>query len=80
MQRDYVVLERRAEHWIVADTVKATGDLQAIRVATASRAPAARSGEYVAIPARSWKPRTRVVETIERDRWADTPGAQEDPQ
>ena len=70
--RDYTVLERAGSEatWREIATVEAANDQQAIRRATDERAPAERSGTFVAVPSRSWKTRTRATETIVRDRWS----------
>jgi len=67
----YVVLRQRAEDgWlIVVDKVPARSDVEAIKAATAELDAEGRTGTFVAVPARSFRPRTRSVETVEKDRW-----------
>jgi hypothetical protein len=47
--------------------VEASNDQQAIRSATLN---SEKAGTFVAVPKRSFRPRTRTVETKEIDRWA----------
>lgn len=69
---EYLVLERANEEgeWteVRVDPVEATNDVQAIKAVTAERSD--KAGVFVAVPVRSFRPRTRTVETKEIDRWA----------
>lgn len=68
---EYVVLEQRSEGaWHEVASVEASADTQAIREATKKLTAEQRSGTFVAVPVRSFRPRTRTVETKEVDRWA----------
>jgi hypothetical protein len=79
--RDYIVLEQRkpphgvsdaegAKVWFEVATLEAANDQQAIRKATEDRNIDERAGTFVAVPARSFKARTRATETVVRDRWS----------
>jgi hypothetical protein len=76
--RDYIVLERQGPDapephqrtWREITRVEAANDQQAIRKATDTRPAAERAGVFVAVPARSFKPRTRATETVVRDLWS----------
>jgi len=73
--RDYVVLKKGDEGaWLVVnangDLHKGSTDTQAIKAATEGLGADKRDGTFVAIPARSFRPRTRKVETVERDAWS----------
>lgn len=59
----YVVLEKQQESgsWDPIQTVEATTDLSAIRKALDGASEVA--DEYVAVPARSWRPRRVKAET-----------------
>lgn len=50
--------------WAEVARVEARDDKHAIQQATQD------PGTYVAVPARSWKPRTRAVETVVKDVWS----------
>jgi hypothetical protein len=54
----------------IAHAVEALDDTRAIRVATEKMSAEERSGTFVAVPIRSFRPRSRTVETREIDRWA----------
>lgn len=75
MSTEYVVLkldgsENDASWWPVKGSpVEASNDQQAIRDSTAKLAAEQRAGTFVAIPTRSFRPRTREIETKEVDRW-----------
>jgi hypothetical protein len=56
--------------WDAVGRVDAHNDQHAIKLATADRDPDKRSGTFVAIPVRSFRPRARKVETFQRDLWA----------
>lgn len=68
----YVVLEDLGNgKWSeIHGGIDAHGDKQAIALATKDRSAETRNGRFVAVPARSWNPRTRAVEVKEVDRWA----------
>lgn len=70
MATDYIVLQQvGGGAWkSLGQVVEATNDLQAIKAATTGSND--KTGTFVAVPARSWRPRTRTVETKEIDRWA----------
>jgi len=68
----YVVLRKGTEEdvWRIAHGgVPARSDVEAIKAATAELDAEGRTGTFVAVPARSFRPRTRSVETVEKDRW-----------
>lgn len=76
MATEYVVLaathEREGEgHWreLGGNPVEASNDRAAIREATKGLNAEQRAGVFVAVPLRSWQPRTRAIETKEVDRW-----------
>lgn len=74
MPREYIVLrETKNGAWLMADDdlgrVVANDDQHAIRKITADQSAEDRSGVFVAVPARSFRVRTRHVETKEIDRW-----------
>lgn len=48
----------------VGSVDEAANDLAAIKQTTSE------AGTYVAVPARSWRQRTRRVENVQRDLWA----------
>lgn len=50
--------------WIEVDRVDARDDKHAIQQATTE------AGTFVAVPVRSWTPRTRQVETVQKDVWS----------
>jgi hypothetical protein len=78
--RRYVVLSQRqlagttpdsptTEAWaIVGAPVEAANDQAAIKLACADLL--IKAGVFVAVPARSFRPRTRTVETVEKDKWS----------
>lgn len=61
---DYVVLHGDTNHdtWAIYGTFRAHNDKQAIRLAIQDGLTAD-SPSYVAVPARSWQPRTPTVDT-----------------
>ena len=71
---EYVVLEQRGPGagdmdleqltWMEVRTVTAPNAQAAVKQATDGE------GTFVAVPARSWKPLTRKVETVQRDVWS----------
>jgi hypothetical protein len=71
---EYIVLKHQAEphesggdglhHWIVV------GRASGMNAQTAIKKAATGEGTFVAIPARSWQPKTRKVEKVERDLWS----------
>ncbi len=68
----YQVLEQaegRPGVFETVDRVDAHNDLDAIRKATADLDADGRTGTFVAVPARSWRLRTREIEIAERDVW-----------
>ena len=69
MATEYVVLRRNldAGGWEEVGRVEdASTDTQAIKAVV----PAEEEGTFVAVPARSFRPRTRKVETKTVDRWS----------
>lgn len=65
----YVVLRLDdSQLWEPITEVHATDDVRAIKAATADQAD--KAGTFVAIPTRSWRPRTRTVETVQKDIWS----------
>jgi hypothetical protein len=74
MATDYVVLARTGEaktwHELTDEPVAALGDTQAIQRATDGMTAEEKKGTFVAVPARSFKPRTREIEVKEIDRWS----------
>lgn len=50
--------------WVEVSVIDARDDKHAIQQATDE------PGTYVAVPTRSWKPRTRAVETVVKDVWS----------
>jgi len=67
---DYVVLRQNGSGWVMVTndgSVSATGPRQAIKQATAKADD--RSGTFVAVPARSWKPERRRIDKVEREVW-----------
>lgn len=77
MATEYVVLQYLAvdpdEHsddWRVIGTASGATPQAAIKAATDGKPAAERSGTFVAVPTRSWKPVTRRVQTVERDKWS----------
>lgn len=71
MSTEYVVLRKKDEGWaeMQSGPYTASNDQQAIREATKKLTAEARAGTFVAVPTRSFRPRTRAVETKEVDRW-----------
>lgn len=68
--REYTVLREQLEQlgaaterpsWAIVKTVKATSTDAAIKLAAADA-----EGHYVAVPSRSWQPRTLAVKTEKR--------------
>jgi hypothetical protein len=71
MATEYVVLEQvAAGDWRELSSVTATHDKQAIKAVSADLESERRAGTFVAVPARSWQPRKRSIETREIDRWS----------
>lgn len=76
MATEYVVLKLADDADDVAwfpvgrSPITAVNDQAAIRAATRDMTPADKAGTFVATPSRSFRPRTRTVETKEVDRWA----------
>ena len=56
--------------WRHIGRVDAHNDVDAIRRATADLDAEDRSGTFVAVPVRSWRPRTRSVKVVEKEQWA----------
>jgi hypothetical protein len=69
MPRAYVVMEKAEEAWTEITSVQANDDQHAIRLSTADRNAEGRSGTFVAVPARSFRVRSREIEVKEVDRW-----------
>jgi hypothetical protein len=79
MPTNYVVLRQNGSGWVMVTndgSVSATGPRQAIKQATAGikapNGPGAsddRSGTFVAVPVRSWKPERRRIDKVEREVW-----------
>jgi hypothetical protein len=72
----YIVLQHLAvdpdetsDDWRVIGTADGATAQAAIKAATNGKPAAERTGTFVAVPARSFKPITRVVETREVDQW-----------
>lgn len=67
--RTYVVLKQgeSPKDWTEVEEVEAATDQQAIKNATTG---ASREGTFVAVPARSWRPRTPKIEKVEKDVWS----------
>lgn len=68
----YQVLEQaegRPGEFHAIGQADAHNDLDAIRKATADLDADGRTGTFVAVPARSWRLRTREIEIAERDVW-----------
>lgn len=72
MATEYVVLQQAVDgEWQqVTDGVTASNDQQAIKRATNDLNAEGKAGTFVAVPARSFTPRTREIETKEVDRWS----------
>ena len=67
MATEYVVLALIAEgDWRQVGRTEADTDIQAIKAVV----PNDEEGTYVAVPRRSFRPRTRKVETKTVDRWS----------
>jgi hypothetical protein len=70
---EYVVLVGDpTKSWAVAGTYAAATALDAMKQAVAANGghPSEAGIEWVAVPARSWKPRTRNVEQVTKERWS----------
>jgi hypothetical protein len=70
---EYVVLVGDpTKSWAVAGTYAAATALDAMKQAVAANGghPSEPGIEWVAVPARSWKPRTRNVEQVTKERWS----------
>jgi hypothetical protein len=72
----YIVMEHLAvdpdetsNDWRVIGTAEATTPQAAIKAATNGKPAAERTGTFVAVPARSWKPISRRVESVEKESW-----------
>lgn len=67
----YVVLQRDSDGaWREITTVDGRDDRHAIQAATSDLPSAEKTGTFVAVPARSFKPRTRTVQAVEKDVWS----------
>lgn len=68
----YVVLRqvRPGSFVLVTERVEASNDTAAIRAATTGLKGDEREGAFVAVPARSFRVRSRAIETVEHERWS----------
>lgn len=67
-ETQYMVLAEREEGvWVECSTATGVNDKAAIKTAEAKPTDAT---TFVAIPMRSWRPRTRKVEQVTRETWA----------
>jgi acyl-CoA thioesterase FadM len=55
--------------WIEIGRATASTSQAAIKAATNGKPAAERTGTFVAVPARSWKPMSRRVESVEKESW-----------
>lgn len=55
--------------WRVIGTAEGATPQAAIKAATNGKPAAERTGTFVAVPARSWKPMSRRVESVEKESW-----------
>lgn len=72
-ETEYVVLVGDpTKSWAVAGTYAATTALDAMKKAVAANGghPSEVGIEWVAVPARSWKPMRRNVETVQKETWS----------
>jgi hypothetical protein len=69
---EYVVLCCEATAWMMAGTYPATSAMEAMKAAVSENGgkPDGEGVEWVAVPARSWKPKTRNVEQVTKERWS----------
>jgi hypothetical protein len=72
----YIVLQHLAvdpdetsDDWRVIGTADGATAQAAIKAATNGKPAAERTGTFVAVPARSWKPMSRRVESVEKESW-----------
>jgi hypothetical protein len=73
----YVVLQYLAvdpdetsDDWRIIGRATAANDVAAIRAVTKdSESEALGAGPFVAVPARSWRPRKREVKSVQRELW-----------
>jgi hypothetical protein len=61
--------ETAVDAWVEVARAEGATPQAAIKAATNGKPAAERTGTFVAVPARSFKPITRVVETREVDQW-----------
>jgi hypothetical protein len=55
--------------WIEVARAEGVTPQAAIKAATNGKPAAERTGTFVAVPARSWKPMSRRVESVEKESW-----------
>jgi hypothetical protein len=61
--------ESPARYEVIKGAIAANSDLVAVRRAVAQLPRDERSGEFVAVPKRSFKPRKLMVETVQKELW-----------
>jgi hypothetical protein len=73
---EYVVMQyltvdpdETSNDWRVIGTADGATPQAAIKAATNGKPAAERTGTFVAVPARSWKPMSRRVENVEKESW-----------
>lgn len=72
-KREYVVLAVMSEPdqwWQLPDSGWGVNEQTAKEDAISKLPPDEQAGTFVGVPVRSWKPRTRVLETRTRPRWS----------
>jgi hypothetical protein len=73
---EYIVMEHltvdpdeTSNDWRVIGTAEGATPQAAIKAATNGKPAPERTGTFVAVPARSFKPMTRRVENVEKESW-----------
>jgi hypothetical protein len=69
MQHLTVDPDETSNDWRVVARAEGATPQAAIKAATNGKPAAERTGTFVAVPARSWKPMSRRVESVEKESW-----------